>query len=356
MMSIDQRLARLSPVLTAQERAILVLEAWKEGRTEDPVWRRTMPSDQSKAFNFYIDQMNLANRVLGNVISRLHAQAEKVELRWYWLLSLELWQEHIDETRRAVGLSVSEPITESEYGARLAAKREEWAPVEEFAAFLASQRDDWPDEDYEDREDGRYLTDAAWDRGVEEEERKLRAMVARGEIASRGKGKALKLQESVLEHFGHKVGVAPEDFLSYRIVPDSEAAEVEVERNALKYLRQVVSWRDGDNEQEEDDDFWSHLPGKLRLGLRESTAFQLITTWVEVRCIDILVAEVGEHFNGIDPLKPVFREKAEATREVLLSIQDWFKVLQVDVELREPMEEELQELRDWASSIPSASL
>ena len=98
------------------------------------------------------------------------------------------------------------------------------------------------------------------------------------------------------------------------------------------------------------------LPGKLREGLRESTAFQLVLTWVELRCMDILVAEVGEHFNGIDPLRPVLREKAEATREKLLSIQDWFKVLQVEVELREPLDEELQELREWAASIPSASL
>jgi hypothetical protein len=43
---------------------------------------------------------------------------------------------------------------------------------------------------------------------------------------------------------------------------------------------------------------------------------------VQLRCIETLVAEVGVHFNGIDPLRPVFREKAEATKEMLLSIQD----------------------------------
>jgi hypothetical protein len=41
--------------------------------------------------------------------------------------------------------------------------------------------------------------------------------------------------------------------------------------------------------------------------------------------------------NGIDPLRPVFREKAEATKEELLSIQDWFKVLKIEVVLREPL-------------------
>jgi hypothetical protein len=36
--------------------------------------------------------------------------------------------------------------------------------------------------------------------------------------------------------------------------------------------------------------------------------------------MEMPVAEVGEHF--IDPLRPVFREKVEARREKLLSIQD----------------------------------
>jgi hypothetical protein len=307
-----------------------------------------MPADQAPAFNRYIDQMNLANRILGHCISRLHELAEKVELRWHWLLTHELWQEHIDEMRRAVGLSVSEPITQSEYNARLAAAREEWVPIEEIAAFLAGYRD-WSDDDYEETEEGRYLSDAAWDRAVDEEERKLRAMVARGELPGRGKGKAMKVQESAVEHFGHTVGVAPEDFLSYRVVPDSEAEAVEVERKALKYLRQVVSWRGSDDG--EDEEFPS-LPARLREGLRHSTAFQLVSTWVELRCIETLVAEVGEHFNGLDPLKPVFREKAEATREKLLSLQEWFTVIKVEVEFHEPLDEELQETRDWLATIP----
>jgi hypothetical protein len=64
------------------------------------------------------------------------------------------------------------------------------------------------------------------------------------------------------------------------------------------------------------------------------------------------VAEVGEHFNGLDPLKPVFREKAEATREKLLSLQEWFRVIKVEVEFREPLDEELQETREWLATIP----
>ena len=137
--------------------------------------------------------------------------------------------------------------------------------------------------------------------------------------------------------------------MSYRIVPDSETESVEVERKALKYLRQVISWRGSDDG--EDEEFRS-LPARLREGLRHSTPFQLVSTWVELRCIEILVAEVGEHFNGIDPLKPVFREEVDAAREKLLSLQEWFRVIKVEVEFREPLDGELQETRDWLASIP----
>ena len=205
-MSIDQRLNRLSGALTAQERAILILEAWKAGKPEDPSWRQSMPAEQSRAFNHYIDLINQANPVLGRVISHLHAHAREVELREVWLIDLTLWQEQLDEVRRAVRLAVREPITQSDHNAKVAAAREQWVPVEELAAFLAGEREDWSEDDYEESEHegwGPVITDAAWDRAVAEEERHLRELVAEGKLPARGKGKAMKLQEAALEHFGH---------------------------------------------------------------------------------------------------------------------------------------------------------
>ena len=175
-------------------------------------------------------------------------------------------------------------------------------------------------------------------------------MARRGELPSRGKRKAMQLQERAVEHFGHTVGVGPDDFLSFRVVPDDQAEEVETERKALKYLRTVVSWRHDD-----DPDDFSSWPGKIRSGLRETTAFQLVSVWVHIRCVDTVVAEIGDSFNGIDPLRPVFREKLEATREKLLSLKDWFAFIRIDVELRDPLEEELQEIRDFVASIPATS-
>jgi hypothetical protein len=251
--------------------------------------------------------------------------------------------------RRAVGLSVSEPITQSEYDLKLAERRNEWTPVEDIAAFLAGYHE-WPDADYEEADDGRWLSDAAWDRTVAEEEQRLRSMAKRGELSSRGKGKAMQLQERAVEHFGHAVGVAPDDFLSFRVVPDDQAEAVETDRKALKYLRSVISWRDDD-----DPDDFSSWPSKIRAGLRETTAFQLVSVWVQLRCVETLVAEIGDSFNGLDPLRPMFREKLDATREKLLSLKDWFAVIRTDVELREPLEEELLEMRDFLASIPATS-
>ena len=344
-MSIEQRLNRLAPVLTAQERAILVLESWKDGKSEDPSWRRSMPPDQAHAFNRYIELMNQANRVLGHVIAALAMQTEKLEQREAWLIDLTLWQEHIDDIRRAVRLSVKEPITESEYRAAVEAARDEWVPVQELAAFLAGERD-YPDDDYEEGEEGwgPVIKDEVWDGAVAEEEKRLRALVAEGQLPSRGKGKAMKLQHRALQHFGRDVGAVSEDYFTYRVVPDNQAEEVEAERKALQGLQKVL---DSKQYLGQDDDAQPSLPERIQQALRETTAYLLISIWVQLRCVEALVNEIGEAFNGIDPLKPAFREKLDGTREKLQAIREHLSFLRMECELREPLEEELTEMRGW---------
>jgi len=354
-MSIDQRLSRLAPALTAQERAILILEAWKAGRPEDPAWRHTMPSEQLKAFNRYIELMNQANRVLGHLITALYHQARELELREAWLIDLTLWLEHIDDIGRAVRLSVKEPITESEYNAAVEAARDEWVPVEDLAAFLAGQRDDYSEDDYEEEEEdgwGLVLRDEVWDKAVAEEEKRLRALAAAGKVASRGKGKALKLQHRALQHFGHDVGAVSEDYLTYRVVPDNQAEEVEAERKALQGLQKVL---DSKQYLGQDDDEQPSLPERIRQALRETTAYLLISIWVQLRCVEALVNEIGEAFNGIDPLKPAFREKLDGTREKLQAIREHLSFLRMECELREPLEEELTEMRGWLEELPAST-
>ena len=229
-MSIDQRLSRLAPALSAQERAILVLEAWKDGRQEDPAWRLHMPQEQAKAFNYYIDLMNKANGVLGRLVSHLHVEAEKVELREGWLLSLTVWQDHVDEISQAVHAEVKAPA-------------------------------------------GR------------------------------------------------------------------------------KRLEAVLDWRPSTSEGE----VLPTMPASVIEMLKKTTAYGLISTWVEMKCVEVLVEEIAGAFNGIDPLRPVFREKLESTREKLLTVHEHLSFLSIQVELREPLGEELQEMREWLESLPNLS-
>ena len=53
MSTLDTRLSRLMPALSAKERGVLVLRSLKDGTAEDPMWRSTMPLNQYAEFNRY---------------------------------------------------------------------------------------------------------------------------------------------------------------------------------------------------------------------------------------------------------------------------------------------------------------
>jgi hypothetical protein len=54
---------------------------------------------------------------------------------------------------------------------------------------------------------------------------------------------------------------------------------------------------------------------------------------------------VAAEFGGADPVKPDVREKLDGTQRKLQSIHEQLLALDLEVELREPLEEELEELR-----------
>lgn len=136
-MSLDGRLNKVAPMLTARERAILVLESWKEGRQEDPAWRYAMPGNQAPEFNRLIDLMNGANIELGSYLALIHEQLDKVELRQAWLVALVLWEEQVQEIEGAVkaalkGVSLNTAARKRLNGAlrqqRLTLKGEDYVP------------------------------------------------------------------------------------------------------------------------------------------------------------------------------------------------------------------------------------
>jgi len=90
-MTASSRLDKLFPALTAKERGLLVLHAWKEGEEEDRQVRSTIPPGQVPVFNRYIGLMNGANQHLSPLILLLQALADQLSIKYGWLLSLGLW-------------------------------------------------------------------------------------------------------------------------------------------------------------------------------------------------------------------------------------------------------------------------
>jgi hypothetical protein len=88
--SIDGRLDKLTPALTAKERAILILRACKEGVPEDPLIRSQMPPGQALEFNRYIGLMNGVNIFLTFYTGVLDQALALLDARHGWLLTLHL--------------------------------------------------------------------------------------------------------------------------------------------------------------------------------------------------------------------------------------------------------------------------
>src|SRR5262245_55778270 len=135
-MSIDARLNRLTPALSARERGLLVLRAWKEKTAQDPAWRETMPPGQTAEFNRLIDAMNVANHQFAFLITILEKEAEKLELKVSWHFCLRLWQVNLAEINVAASIVAREAITASEYRTRLADADAEYVSVANLAYDL----------------------------------------------------------------------------------------------------------------------------------------------------------------------------------------------------------------------------
>src|SRR5438132_4446410 len=135
-MSIDKRLERLLPGLSAKERAILMLRDFKADKCQDRQLPRTAPDGQADALNRLIGLMNAANGDLAHVIVIILERVRQEELRFSWLEWAELCAFEMWAIRAHLNINASEPITESEYRCREEAARGELMTIDECAAIL----------------------------------------------------------------------------------------------------------------------------------------------------------------------------------------------------------------------------
>src|SRR3990172_10618616 len=136
MSTLDSRLKKLMPALTARERGILVLKSLKDKTPEDPDWRYRMPSDQVREFNRYIGLMNAANVQLGHLLTFIEGQVAALEAKFNWLLTLWLWEGQLDQALQVFYEHVREPITESAYRKLVKGERAQMIGVSEAGEIL----------------------------------------------------------------------------------------------------------------------------------------------------------------------------------------------------------------------------
>jgi hypothetical protein len=352
----SQRLDRLYPALTAKERALLVLRAWKEEREEDVQVRRTMPQSQALDFNYYIHLTNAANLDIGKYIVVLQMTATQLGLKHAWLASLQLWGIRVWDLAQYIALHTNEPITESEHR-RLAEKaRAEMVPVAELAETLVESYDGWTAADKEQAEDGddeQVVSDKAWDRLLSEKKRELTRLAQEGVLAGKRKGRGLLVNNgSFYDWLGEPVPVCPDWGNGYDILPDDQAERVEslkkerldaqeaISRSPTSPLLEFLEEKLG-HQVTERQERWDEAMAALREGLREGVPW----CWQELRAAETALAEVAEEFNGEDPLLPPVREVLDKTHQDLVELHPLLSFVDVEVDLPEPDEERVEWLR-----------
>jgi hypothetical protein len=168
--------------------------------------------------------------------------------------------------------------------------------------------------------------------------------VAEGTLPVRGKSRRLKVQKGAFDDLvGHESGAVPEDHLRYQVVSDNQASRAETDRALLGRLQAVLDWQPFDGAEESRDH--PRLPEMMIDGLKRGTAGGMIFAWVELRTIETVLDEIAVEFEGADPLKPRNRETLEATKQKLLKLKGELEYFRMEVLLREPLPEELDDMR-----------
>jgi hypothetical protein len=273
----SNRADKLFSALSAKERALLVLRAWKEGGEADRQVRSTMPLNQVESFNHYIDLMNSVNESLGRYLIVLRAQVEQLGLINGWLATMRLWDIHTFELGLFIFRNVPEPITEIEY-AKLKRPRGRREPV-------------------------------------------------------------------------------PDRGLSYAVYPDSDEPKVKAlaeERAAVwESFRRAPCAVFGEEADE---------PSRMQeafQALLDRMKSQVVEYWVDLRGIEMLVAEAIEEF-GEDPALPEIRRIIDWMHQEFVELRDKLKTShREEIELPEPSEDQIAILRRvgrWPLETGSISL
>ncbi len=117
----------------------------------------------------------------------------------------------------------------------------------------------------------------------------------------------------------------------------------------LARLQRVLNWEPFYGAEAEAEP--PAMPGKLIETLKGSTAHELISTWVQLLTAEQALEEIAAEFGGTDPLKPEIRELLDSSKQTLLEHREQLAFLDMEVVLREPHAEELDEMREFVRTV-----
>ncbi len=360
MKATERRLANLYPSLTAKERAILVLKAWKEDGDEGPLVRETMPPEQGVEFNRLIDLMKAVNRELGPYLVLLHALVDQLGTKHGWLMSFKLWGIQAGNLAAYIWLHTKEPVTESEHQRLIDGARDEMVPASELAEVLVERYEGWEEADFEPNDEGDdepLVTEKAWIRVLGDKKGEIARLVDDGALSGRRKGRRLLVTVgSFYDWLGEPPPVRPEWGVEFEVFPDSETDKVEWQKRERSDVQKalarspmnpalVFDWgkfapdRHGSSREppSQIDETCSALLKSLKDGVE--------TYWQEMRASQQVLAEAAEEFDGEDPLLPDLRGVLDGIQKELEDLHEQAKRDIEPLELPEPDENVMARVR-----------
>lgn len=327
------RLDKLYPGLTARERALLVLQAWKEGTDEDPQVRKTMPSSQVDEYNRYIALMNGCNQHLAPYILLLSALVEQLSLKLGWLMTIRLWTLSSEDIAFAAFRAAREPITMSPYRRLVDKEREREVPVREVAEMLTERS--IPDD----------ATERDWKQAVAKQAKDIEKAVQSGTVAAHRRGRRLLINTgSFYNWLGETVRVYPDWGLEYEVLPNG--GDFETHRDRFDGLKDAVrnspAGAELPFEAEREPERMERFARDVSEALSEAIRDGLVGIWRELLAVETVVAETTEEFGGEDPLIPEARSFLVGVRAQLEDLRSSFGE---EIELEEPDEEAIDLVR-----------
>ncbi len=318
MSASDNRLQKIFKVLTAKERAIMRLRWFKEDAEEPAELLQTTPWEQIGEINRLARFGDATQHEVSWYGTWLQTRLDAINVRFGMVDCLRLWGLHADQLRTRLVCDAGEPVTRSEYDARLAAARVERLPVSALAELLSEA-----DLDAEDLDDRQY------DQRVRDHERELRRLVAERTLPGTGRGRGLQITAGAFYDWrGEPAPVVPEWALGFEVFPDQAAEEVQrlrAQREALHELLAQAPCPSPLDAMAEDGRSNIDILGRNLVRL---VAGELTGAWSELLAIEQIVKDASERFEGEEPLHPDARQLLEETKAAAAGLREslspWF--------------------------------